>query len=148
MTGVLSAMELAYWQQTTIRLLAGLVAVLLLTGGVVYLYLFKFVSFMQPARAHGSRPLRSLRCSPSGRVDQKEDISTKDADKFIFGLAPRWCWCRRSDVCHPRRAQRRHGRPRTGIYYVLAISSLSVIGILMAGWASAKSTPSGRPRRR
>ena len=35
MTGVLSAMELAYWQQTTIRLLAGLVAVLLLTGGVV-----------------------------------------------------------------------------------------------------------------
>jgi len=47
MTHAFLGLELAYWQQTVIRLLAGLVAVLLLTGGVVYLYLFKFVSFMQ-----------------------------------------------------------------------------------------------------
>ena len=47
MTGVLTAVELAYWQQTILRLLGGLVFLLALTGGVVYLYLFKFVSFMQ-----------------------------------------------------------------------------------------------------
>ena len=33
-------LELAYWQETTIRVLLGLVALLLLTGGAVYLYLF------------------------------------------------------------------------------------------------------------
>ena len=39
----LLALDLAYWQEATIKILLGLVAVLLLTGGAVYLYLFKFV---------------------------------------------------------------------------------------------------------
>ena len=41
------ALELAYWQQTTIRVLAATIVALTLTAAAVYLYLFKFVSFMQ-----------------------------------------------------------------------------------------------------
>ncbi|MDP6240469.1 MAG: NADH-quinone oxidoreductase subunit H, partial [Acidimicrobiales bacterium] len=41
------AVELAYWQQTTIRAVVGLVAVLLPAGTLVYLFLFKMMSFMQ-----------------------------------------------------------------------------------------------------
>ena len=41
------AIELAYWQQTVIRSILGLVAVLLPAGTLVYLYLFKMMSFMQ-----------------------------------------------------------------------------------------------------
>lgn len=141
MTGVLSAIELAYWQQTTIRLLAGLVAVLLLTGGVVYLYLFKFVSFMQsrlgPMEAGPYGSLQLL--AEVGKWIQKEDISTKDADKFIFGLAPAVVLVSTflMFVVIPAGPNAVMADLGTGIYYVLAISSLSVIGILMAGWASA-----------
>ena len=41
------ALELAYWQQTLIRVLAATIVALTLTAAAVYLYLFKFVSFMQ-----------------------------------------------------------------------------------------------------
>ena len=41
------AIELAYCQQTVIRSILGLVAVLLPAGTLVYLYLFKMMSFMQ-----------------------------------------------------------------------------------------------------
>jgi NADH-quinone oxidoreductase subunit H len=141
MTGVLSALELAYWQQTTIRLLAGLVAILLLTGGVVYLYLFKFVSFMQsrlgPMEAGPYGSLQLL--AEVGKWLQKEDISTRDADKFIFGLAPGVVLVSTflMFVVIPAGPNAVMADLGTGIYYVLAISSLSVLGILMAGWASA-----------
>ncbi|MBS1838782.1 MAG: NADH-quinone oxidoreductase subunit H, partial [Actinobacteria bacterium] len=86
----MSAFELAYWQQTTIRLLLGVTAILLLTGGVVYLYLFKFVSFMQsrlgPMEAGPYGSLQLL--AEVGKWLQKEDVQTRDADKLIFGLAP------------------------------------------------------------
>ncbi len=141
MTGVLSAIELAYWQQTVIRLLAGLVAVLLLTGGVVYLYLFKFVSFMQsrlgPMEAGPYGSLQLL--AEVGKWLQKEDISTSESDKFIFGLAPAVVLVSTflMFVVIPAGPNAVMADLSTGIYYVLAISSLSVIGILMAGWASA-----------
>ena len=79
-------LELAYWQETTIRVLLGLVALLLLTGGAVYLYLFKFVSFMQSrlgpmeAGPYGSMQL----LAEVGKWLQKEDIFTEDSDNFIF----------------------------------------------------------------
>ena len=37
--------DLAYWQETTIRLVVGLIAVLLPAGTLVYLFLFKMMSF-------------------------------------------------------------------------------------------------------
>jgi NADH-quinone oxidoreductase subunit H len=70
---------------------------------------------------------------------QKEDIIPKAADSWVFTLAPavvmvpyiaifavipfgRTLWAENLDI---------------GIFYVLAITAISVIGILMAGWASA-----------
>ena len=70
---------------------------------------------------------------------QKEDVIPRAADSWVFTLAPavvlvpymalfvvipfsKTIWAENLDV---------------GIFYVLAITSVSVVGILMAGWASA-----------
>jgi NADH-quinone oxidoreductase subunit H len=135
------ALELAYWQQTTIRVLVGLVAVLLLTGGVVYLYLFKFVSFMQSrlgpmeAGPYGSMQL----LAEVGKWLQKEDVFPRKADRFVFAMAPAVVLTSTFliFVVIPAGPNAVIADLATGIYYVLAVSSLSVIGILMAGWASA-----------
>jgi NADH-quinone oxidoreductase subunit H len=141
MTHAILGVELAYWQQTIIRVLAGLVAVLLLTGGVVYLYLFKFVSFMQsrlgPMEAGPYGSLQLL--AEVGKWLQKEDIHTENSDRLIFGLAPAIVLTSTFliFVVIPAGPNAVIADLGTGIYYVLAMSSISVLGILMAGWASA-----------
>jgi NADH-quinone oxidoreductase subunit H len=141
MTQALLAFELAYWQQTIIKLLAGVAAILLLTGGVVYLYLFKFVSFMQsrlgPMEAGPYGSLQLL--AEVGKWLQKEDVITEDADKVVFGLAPAVVLASTflMFVVIPAGPNAVIADLETGIYYVLAMSSVSVLGILMAGWASA-----------
>jgi len=138
---VLLGLELAWWQQTTIRVLVGLTALLLLTGGVVYLYLFKFVSFMQsrlgPMEAGPFGSLQLL--AEVGKWLQKEDIAPARADKFIFGLAPAVVLASTFliFVVIPAGPNAVIADLHTGIYFALAVSSLSVIGVLMAGWASA-----------
>ncbi len=140
-TDPLLALEMAYWQETTIKVLLGLVAVLLLTGGVVYLYLFKFVSFMQSrlgpmeAGPYGSMQL----LAEVGKWLQKEDIFPRKADRFVFAMAPAVVLTSTFliFVVIPAGPNAVIADLATGIYYVLAVSSLSVIGILMAGWASA-----------
>ncbi len=135
------ALQLAYWQETLIRVLLGLVAVLGLTGAVVYLYLFKFVSFMQsrlgPMEAGPYGSLQLL--AEVGKWLQKEDVSPRRADKFVFGLAPAVVLTSTFliFVVIPAGPNAVIADLGTGIYYVLAVSSLSVVGILMAGWASA-----------
>ena len=68
-------LELAYWQQTSIRVGLGLAAVLLSAGTLVYLHLFKMVSFMQSrlgpmeAGPYGSLQL----VAEVGKFLQKED---------------------------------------------------------------------------
>ena len=132
MTHAFLGLELAYWQQTVIRLLAGLVAVLLLTGGVVYLYLFKFVSFMQSrlgpmeAGPYGSMQL----LAEVGKWLQKEDIHTENSDRLIFGLAPAIVLASTflMFVVIPAGPNAVIADLGTGVYYVLAMSSLSVIG--------------------
>jgi len=133
--------ELAYWQQTGIRVVAGLAAVLLIAGTLVYLHLFKLVSFMQsrlgPMEAGPFGSLQLL--AEVGKFLQKEDIFPRKADRFVFAAAPFVvlsstfllvvvvpggpdAWFIDSDL---------------GIYLAMAVSSVSVIGILMAGWGSA-----------
>ncbi|MFV0315988.1 MAG: complex I subunit 1/NuoH family protein [Microthrixaceae bacterium] len=141
LTAPMFALELAYWQETTIKVLLGLVAVLLLTGGVVYLYLFKFVSFMQsrlgPMEAGPFGSMQLL--AEVGKWLQKEDVTPTRADKFVFGLAPAVVMTSTFliFVVIPAGPNAVIADLATGIYYVLAVSSVSVIGILMAGWASA-----------
>ncbi len=133
--------ELAYWQQTSLRVVGGLAAVLLIAGTLVYLHLFKLVSFMQsrlgPMEAGPFGSLQLL--AEVGKFLQKEDLVPRKADRFVFLAAPfvvlvstfllvvvvPWgpdAWFVDSDI---------------GIYLAMAVSSVSVIGILMAGWGSA-----------
>jgi NADH-quinone oxidoreductase subunit H len=134
-------LELSYWQQTSIRVGVGLLAVLLPAGTLVYLHLFKMVSFMQSrlgpmeAGPYGSLQL----VAEVGKFLQKEDIFPRKADRFVFAAAPFVvvvstfllvvvlpagpdAWFIENDI---------------GIYLALSVSSVSVIGVLMAGWGSA-----------
>jgi NADH-quinone oxidoreductase subunit H len=135
------ALELAYWQQTVLRTVGVLVAVLLPAGTLVYVFLFKMMSFMQSrlgpmeAGPYGSMQL----LAEVGKWIQKEDIVPWRADRKLFAMAPYVvvasvflilaavpfgpdAWFTDLDV---------------GIFYILAVSSISVLGILIAGWSSA-----------
>jgi NADH-quinone oxidoreductase subunit H len=133
--------ELAYWQQTILRTVAVLAAVLLPAGTLVYVFLFKMMSFMQsrlgPTEAgpYGSMQL----LAEVGKWIQKEDITPARADKRLFAMAP---YIVVGSVflvyaAVPFGPQAYFANLDTGIFYALAVSSLSVIGVLIAGWASA-----------
>ena len=133
--------EMAYWQETSIRLLVGLAAVLLPAGTLVYLFLFKMMSFMQSrlgpmeAGPYGSMQL----LAEVGKFLQKEDIIPRSADRLIFKLAPFVVLISTFllVLVIPAGPDLWFIDVDTGIFLALAVSSISVIGILMAGWASA-----------
>ena len=135
------AVEIPYWGQSLLRVLGGMVAVLLPAGTIVYVFLFKMMSFMQSrlgpmeAGPYGSMQL----FAEVGKWLQKEDTAPAAADHRIFKMAPLIvlvstfllvaavpfgpdAWLTNFDA---------------GVFYALAVSSISVLGILVAGWASA-----------
>jgi NADH-quinone oxidoreductase subunit H len=133
--------DLPYWVQSLLRVLGGLVAVLLPAGTVVYLFLFKMMSFMQSrlgpmeAGPQGSMQL----FAEVGKWLQKEDIYPARADKFIFKLAPLIVLASTFllVVVVPFGPDAIFTDFEAGVFYALAVSSVSVLGILIAGWASA-----------
>ena len=133
--------DLAYWQETLLRVLAALVAVLLPAGTLVYLYLFKLMSFMQsrlgPMEAGPYGSLQLL--AEVGKWLQKEDLFPSRADRRIFALAPFVVIASTFllVLIVPAGPDAYFVNLDVGIYFGLAVSSVSVIGILMAGWASA-----------
>ncbi|MDP6215406.1 MAG: NADH-quinone oxidoreductase subunit H [Acidimicrobiales bacterium] len=135
------AIELAYWQQTVLRALLGLVAVLLPAGTLVYLFLFKMMSFMQsrlgPMEAGPYGSLQLL--AEVGKFLQKEDLIPAAADRVVFKLAPFVVLISTFllVLVIPAGPDLWFIDIDTGIFLALAVSSISVIGILMAGWASA-----------
>lgn len=141
MTGALVLGELAWWQQTSIRVIVGLVAVLIPAGTLVYLHLFKLVSFMQsrlgPMEAGPYGSLQLL--AEVGKFTQKEDIVPRRADRFVFKAAPFVVLVSTFllVVVLPGGPDAFFIDNDLGIYLALAVSSVSVIGILMAGWGSA-----------
>jgi NADH-quinone oxidoreductase subunit H len=70
---------------------------------------------------------------------QKEDIFPERADRVVFALAPFVVGLSTFllYVVIPAGPRLVPEDLETGIFFALAVSSLSVIGILMAGWASA-----------
>ena len=87
----LLALNPSWWQETfLIKVPIGLLAVLLPAGTIVYLYLFKAISFMQsrlgPMEAGPYGSLQLL--AEVGKWLQKEDIFPSKADKFVFAAAP------------------------------------------------------------
>ena len=141
MTSTVLAVDLAYWQQTTLRLVIALVAILLPAGTFVYVYLFKMMSFMQSrlgpmeAGPYGSMQL----LAEVGKFLQKEDIFPERADRWVFRLAPFVVIVSTFllVLTVPAGPDAFFVDLDVGIYFALAVSSISVIGILMAGWASA-----------
>jgi NADH-quinone oxidoreductase subunit H len=135
------AAEFAYWQTTAFKLLMAFVAVLIPAGGTVYLYLFKMVSFMQsrlgPMEAGPYGSLQLL--AEVGKSAQKEDIFPTRADRFVFAAAPYVVLISTFllVLVVPFGPDAVFADFETGVFFALAVSSISVIGILMAGWASA-----------
>ena len=133
--------ELAYWQQTGIRVGVGLAAVLAVAGALVYMHLFKAVSFMQsrlgPMEAGPYGSLQLL--AEIGKHLQKEDIFPSKADKFVFGAAPFVVLASTFllVVVVPAGPDLWFVDSELGIYLGMAVSSVSVLGILMAGWGSS-----------
>jgi NADH-quinone oxidoreductase subunit H len=70
---------------------------------------------------------------------QKEDLAPADADRTVYGFAPYVVMMSTIAVfvVIPFGPDMVGRDLDLGIYYILAISSLSVLGILMAGWSSA-----------
>ena len=137
----LIAADLPYWAQTLLRVLGGIVAVLLPAGTIVYLFLFKMMSFMQsrlgPMEAG---PYGSLQLfAEVGKWIQKEDIIPERADRVIFKLAPLVVLTGTFLLIAvvPFGPDAWFTNFEVGVFYMLAVSSISVLGILMAGWASA-----------
>jgi NADH-quinone oxidoreductase subunit H len=135
------AIEIPYWGQSLLRVLGGLVAVLLPAGTIVYVFLFKMMACMQSrlgpmeAGPYGSLQL----VAEVGKWLQKEDIVPTNADRRIFQLAPIVVLVSTFllVVVVPFGPDAWFTDFETGIFYALAVSSVSVLGILMAGWASA-----------
>ena len=133
--------EIPYWAQSLLRVLGGTVAVLLPAGTVVYLYLFKMMSFMQSrlgpmeAGPYGSMQL----LAEVGKWLQKEDLFPDGADRKVFAWAPIVVVVSTFIMYAvvPFGPDAWFADLPTGIFFALAVSSVSVIGILMAGWASA-----------
>ncbi|MBT3245787.1 MAG: NADH-quinone oxidoreductase subunit H [Actinobacteria bacterium] len=132
---------MAYWQQTVLRALLGLVAVLLPAGTLVYLFLFKMMSFMQSRLGPmETGPYGSLQLlAEVGKFLQKEDLIPAAADRVVFKLAPFVVLISTFllVLVIPAGPDLWFIDIDTGIFLALAVSSISVIGILMAGWASA-----------
>jgi len=133
--------EIPYWGESLLRVLGGLVAVLLPAGTIVYLFLFKMMSFMQSrlgpmeAGPYGSMQL----FAEVGKWLQKEDIVPERADKFIFKIAPIVVLVSTFLLVAvvPFGPDAYFTNFETGVFYALAVSSIAVLGILMAGWSSA-----------
>jgi NADH-quinone oxidoreductase subunit H len=135
------AITIPYWGQSLLRVLGGTVAVLLPAGTIVYLFLFKMMSFMQSrlgpmeAGPQGSMQL----FAEVGKWLQKEDIMPEHADKTIFKMAPLIVLVSTFLLVAvvPFGPDAYFTQFDAGVFYMLAVSSVSVLGILIAGWSSA-----------
>ena len=138
---IVLAVDLPYWAQSLLRVLGGTVAVLLPAGTIVYLFLFKMMSFMQSrlgpmeAGPYGSMQL----FAEVGKWLQKEDIQPEKADTRIFKMAPLIVLVSTFLLVAvvPFGPDAYFTNFDAGVFYMLAVSSISVLGILIAGWCSA-----------
>ena len=137
----LFAIELAWWQSTGIKV--GAVMTVIPLGSLIlgYVFLLKMMSHMQSrlgpmeAGPHGTLQL----LADAGKFLQKEDIFPARADRAVFGLAPLVVIMSTFllYIVIPAGPRLVIEDLDTGVFFALAVGSLSVIGVLMAGWSSA-----------
>ena len=138
---MIDLLALAYWQETTIKLLIVLLVIPTASLIFVYVFLFKMMSFMQSrlgpmeAGPYGSMQL----LAEVGKWLQKEDIIPENADRGIYKIAPIIVLMSTFllVVVVPFGPDAWMTDFEAGVFYALAIGSVSVIGILVAGWSSA-----------
>ncbi|NLA36324.1 MAG: NADH-quinone oxidoreductase subunit H [Actinobacteria bacterium] len=132
---------LAYWIETLIRVGAGAGILLTAAAVAVYLFLFKLVSFMQSrlgpmeAGPHGSLQL----VAEVGKWLQKQDIIPDAADRTLFKIPPFIALGTTFllFVVIPAGPNAVVANIPAGIFYILAVASISILGTIIAGWASA-----------
>jgi NADH-quinone oxidoreductase subunit H len=135
------AFQLAYWEQTGIKVVV--ILGIIPAGALIlgYTFLLKMMSHMQ------SR-LGPMEAGPHGVLQlvadglkflQKEDIFPEKADRRVFALAPLVVLISTFllFVVVPVGPDLIVEDLDVGIFFALAVSSISVIGVLMAGWSSA-----------
>ena len=121
----------------------GIVLGIIPAGALIlgYVFLLKMMSHMQSrlgpmeAGPHGVLQL----IADGVKFLQKEDIFPSKADRRVFALAPLVVLLSTFllYIVIPAGPRVIVEDLDTGIFFALAVSSLSVIGVLMAGWASA-----------
>ena len=135
-------LELSFWQSTllkTVVVLSVIPAAAIILG---YVFLLKMMAHMQsrlgpmePGGFHGWFQL----IGDGIKFIQKEDIIPAEADRRVFAIAPVIVLVSTFllYIVLPAGPDLVVQDLDVGIFYALAVSSLSVIGVLMAGWASA-----------
>ncbi len=134
-------LALSYPVETAIKMgvMLGLVPVGALVFG--YVFLFKMMSHMQsrlgPMEAGFHGTLQPI--AEGIKFIQKEDLMPDQADKRIFGLAPIIVVLSTFLIYAviPAGPDLVVSDLDTGIFYAMAVGSIGVLGVLMAGWASA-----------
>ena len=138
------SLELTFWWLLAIKL-AVAAAVVPVIGMVIGYAEMKLSAHMQsrvgPYFAGGRFGWAQL-IADGVKFIQKEDIVPEEADRPVFKWAPALVMLGTMAllVIVPVHPSPRYGIVRdleVGIFYALAISSVSTIGVLMAGWSSA-----------
>ena len=138
------SLELTFWWLLAIKL-AVAAAVVPVIGMVIGYAEMKLSAHMQsrvgPYFAGGRFGWAQL-IADGVKFIQKEDIIPEEADRPVFKWAPALVMLGTMAllVIVPVHPSPRYGIVRdleVGIFYALAISSVSTIGVLMAGWSSA-----------
>ncbi|HET7488755.1 MAG TPA: NADH-quinone oxidoreductase subunit NuoH [Acidimicrobiales bacterium] len=131
----------AYWATTTLKVVVVLSLIPMAAIILGYVFLLKMMSHMQSrlgpmeAGPHGVLQLMA----DGVKFMQKEDIFPAKADRFVFATAPIVVLMSTFllYIVIPAGPRLVVEDLDTGIFFALAVSSLSVLGILMAGWSSA-----------
>lgn len=136
------AVSLPYWELTIIKTVV--VLMVIPAGALIfgYVFLLKIMAHMQsrmgPMESGGFHGWFQL-IGDAIKFVQKEDIIPAEADQRVFALAPLVVLMSTFllYVVVPAGPRLVVQNLDVGIFYALAVSSLGVIGVLMAGWASA-----------
>jgi NADH-quinone oxidoreductase subunit H len=130
-----------YWFQTVIKV--AVVALVIPLSAIILgvTFLFKVMSWMQSRLGpQEAGPRGSLQLLADGaKFLQKEDLTPLNADVRVFRMAPVVVFVSTFllFVIIPASPHLVVASLPNGVFFAFAVSSLSVIGVLMAGWASA-----------
>ena len=129
---------------TTLALKTIIVLMIIPAGAIIlgYVFLLKMMSHMQsrlgpmdPGGFHGWFQL----VGDGIKFLQKEDVMPAESDRRVFAMAPAVVVLSTFLIFAviPMGPDLVVADLDVGVFYALAVSSLSVVGVLMAGWASA-----------